>query len=318
MRAVEPRMRLSSRFLTFVRRVAQKFAQDNISTIAGGLAFFTLLSIFPFLIFLVALISSFPLRSQVEEVEQMLASVLPLPVAGLIGDHLRTLLEGPKSKVLSLSLVGALWASSRAMRGLMVALNIAFGIRETRGWLRVRVEGLLLTIGSGGLIFAALLLLSLGGLATTWLARWDLLADTPARALAVARWPFLLLVLTFAVQCLFHWGPARRDPWQWFSPGAGVAVGLWVLASMGFRVYVAHFGHFGATYGSLGAVVVMILYFYVSALATLIGGEVNAALRMGAPPLPLREDELAPASGSAPLPTESAPPQEDREEEAPR
>ncbi|MCK6526090.1 YihY/virulence factor BrkB family protein [Myxococcota bacterium] len=260
------------------KRLLADAGEHGLGTQAASLAYYLLLSVFPFLICLVAMISLFPLEGQVSQLQSMMAEVMPAEVGEIVGQHLGQLLSTPRQDLLGIGLAGALWAASRAVSGLIGGLNAAYAVRDRRNWLRLKVLSLALTVGAGGMVVVALLTLALGGIAAGIAVRYGVMGGWAAAAITVARWPTMLAFLLFAVQCFFFFGPNLRLPWRWVSPGSLLAVALWIAGTWGFRLYIERFGDLNATYGSLGAVVVLLLYFYVSAYAILLGGELNAVL----------------------------------------
>jgi membrane protein len=167
----------------------------------------------------------------------------------------------------------ALWTASRGMSGLISALDIAYEQKETRSFIRFNLIALVLTIGVilGGIVAIALVavlpaavqLMGLGS-TTKWL-------------LFLVQWPLLIVLVMVGLAVLYRYGPDRREPqWRWVSPGAITATVLWIVASIAFTAYVANFGSYDKTYGSLGGVVVLLTWLYLSAFVVLLGAVINA------------------------------------------
>jgi membrane protein len=172
------------------------------------------------------------------------------------------------------SILLALWGGAAAMKTLMNALNIIYHEEEDRGYFKLTAVALALTLGfiligaiSIGLIVALPPILAQIGL-----------GDAGRTAASLGRWPFLLVVALFGLAVLYRYAPSREKPeWHWVSPGAIVATMLWVAGSALFAVYAQNFGNYNKTYGSLAAIVVLMLWLYISAFAVLLGAEVNSA-----------------------------------------
>jgi membrane protein len=251
-------------------------SENNIFLAAGGVTYAVLLALFPGLAALVSIYGLLLDPSQVGKQVAALSEVLPPASAQMIGDELQNLVsssQGSLSISAGVALVFALWSASRGMSGMLSALNIAYDEKETRSFFRVNLLAILLTIAMliGGTVIIALVgvlpaVLQFIGLegSTKWL-------------LLVLEWPLLIVVVMAGLAVLYRYAPDRHPPrWRWVSPGAIVATLLWLLGSVAFTVYVSHFNSYDKTYGSLGGVVVMLTWLYLSAFVSLLGAVINA------------------------------------------
>jgi membrane protein len=251
-------------------------SENNIFLAAGGVTYAVLLALFPGLAALVSIYGLLLDPSQVGKQVAALSEVLPPASAQMIGDELQNLVsssQGSLSISAGVALVFALWSASRGMGGMLSALNIAYDEKETRSFFRVNLLAILLTIAMliGGTVIIALVgvlpaVLQFIGLegSTKWL-------------LLVLEWPLLIVVVMAGLAVLYRYAPDRHPPrWRWVSPGAIVATLLWLLGSVAFTVYVSHFNSYDKTYGSLGGVVVMLTWLYLSAFVSLLGAVINA------------------------------------------
>lgn len=259
-------------------RVKDRISADNLSIISSGVAFYALLSIFPALIALVGLYGLVFDPHQVQEHLGTLTAVLPAEAANLIGQQLGEVASMERTSLGVGSIVAlllALWAASAGMRTLMNALNVAYGEKETRGTVKLYATSLLLTLGAvlGGIVAiltvvaipAVLGFLSLGG--------------GLENLIAFGRWPLLALILLFGLGIVYRYGPARESPqWRWVSWGALIATVLCIIASVLFSLYVSQFGNYNKTYGSMGAVIILMTWFLLTAYIFLIGAEINAEM----------------------------------------
>jgi membrane protein len=251
-------------------------SENNIFLVSGGVTYAVLLALFPALAALVSFYGLLLDPAQVERQVDALSTVLPGESARMIGDELHKLVTAPHGSLsigAGVALVVALWSASRGMSGLISAFNIAYREKETRGFFKLNLTAIGLTAGmlAGGTVIIALMgvlpaaiqIVGLGGM-TQWL-------------LLMLEWPLLIIVVMTGLAVLYRFAPDRRQPrWRWVSPGAVAATVLWLAGSLGFTVYVSYFNSYDRTYGSLGGVVVMLTWLYLSSFVTLLGAVINA------------------------------------------
>ena len=249
---------------------------NNIFLISGGVTYAMLLALFPALAALVSIYGLLMDPSQIERQVAALSTVLPKESAQMIGSELHQLVTA-SSGSLSLSagaaLVLALWSASRGMSGLITAFDIAYEQKETRGFFKFNAVaiGLTVLLLIGGTIIIALVgvlpaVLQFVGLASV--TKWLVL---------ILEWPILIIVVMTGLAVLYRYAPNRETPhWRWVSPGAIIATFLWLLGSVGFSIYVTNFNSYNKTYGSLGGVVVLLTWLYLSAFVALFGAVINA------------------------------------------
>ena len=257
-------------------RAWKRSGEDNIGLVAGGVTYGVLLALFPGL---AALVSIYGLLSDPADIARQMnavAGVIPAEAQKLIATELQQLTSHAGGALGIGAVVGfvlALWSASRGMSGMITALNIAYEEKETRGFFRLNMLALALTIGMivGGLIAiglvagvpAAVELLGLRG-TIRWLA-------------LTLEWPVLIVLVMLTLAVLYRFAPNRDAPkWRWVSPGALTATLLWVAVSILFTVYVGNFSSYDATYGSLGAIIILLTWLYLSAYVVLLGAEINA------------------------------------------
>ena len=249
---------------------------NNIFLVAGGVTYAVLLALFPGLAALVSIYGLLLDPAQVERQVAALSNVLPASSAQMIGDELHKLVTAPSGSLsisAGVALLLALWSASGGMSGLITAFDIAYEQKETRGFFKLNLVAIGLTVLMliGGTVIIALVgvlpaALQLVGLESS--TKWLLL---------VLEWPILIVVVMSGLAVLYRYAPDRHPPrWRWVSPGAIVATVLWLLGSAGFSLYVTHFNSYDKTYGSLGGVVVMLTWLYLSAFVALLGAVINA------------------------------------------
>lgn len=283
-----------------LKRVWKEIGEDNIGLIAAGAAFYTFSAIIPLL---AATVLTYGLVADAATVSaniQALFDLLPADAARLVSEQLTTVLhtsDGKKGVGLAVALAIALYGASKASSSMITALNIAYDEQERRGFVMLNL--LALGLVAGGVVIA------LAAIATTSVLAFlgGLIPGAPGIVLAAIRllgYLVLGLLVVSAAACLYRFAPDRRQPrWRWLSAGAVLASVLWLAGTAGFGIYVANFGGYGATYGSLSAVVVLLTWLWLSAYVFLLGAELNAELEAEATPGPGVPDTPAGTPGSA-------------------
>jgi membrane protein len=252
--------------------------EDGVPGLAAQLAFYFLLAVFPALLFLVSLLSYLPVEPAVGAVLTRLATFLPSEVLSLVRDHVEQVLGGDSGGLMTFAIAGAIWSSSTAMTAIISALNQAYDIDESRPWWRTRLLAIVLTIALSLFAVIAFALVVGGADLGRWAADQLGAGDAFAAVWTVAQWPVALLLVVFAIDLVYYLGPNADAEWVWITPGSLLATVLWLAASIGFKVYVQNFSNYTAIYGAIGSVIVLMLWFYMSGFALLIGAELNAEI----------------------------------------
>jgi len=261
-----------------LRATGQRIGRDNLTTLSAGAAFQAFLSIFPTL---TAVVSVYGLVADPNMVERQIATiegVLPPEAVRLIATWLQALVQGPTEKFgigLIVSVLLALWSMWSATGMLMTAINICYGEEEGRGFISFNL--IALALGAGLALFgvAALALVAVLPAALALLP----VPDAWGSVLGLVRWPILAAIVLLALAIVYRYAPDRAEPkWQWISWGAAAATVLWIAGSIGFTVYVSKVGSYDKTYGSLGAIIILLLWFYLTAYVVLAGAELNAEI----------------------------------------
>jgi membrane protein len=285
-------------FLFEVSRYSIKsFFQHDMSIYAAALAYRTLFAIFPFLALLLALLGFFEIGSVFEWLTHQTSSALQGRYAELARQSVFESFHQAQGGLLtSVSLI-ALWSISRVVNSLTKALNAAYEVQESRpGWKRVMLQ-LLFALGLAPTVILGAALLLLGPTVIEWVIGLVGLDKVFVFLWAWLRLPVALVLLMLAVSIVYWAVPSLDRSFQLITPGAGLAVIVWVLASLGFSYYVSHFANYSVTYGSLATAVVLLLYFYISAAVLLLGAEVNAAIYHRATSRTIREEKLGAGYG---------------------
>src|SRR5437868_8452819 len=263
------------------KRIAGEIQDDDIFGRAAQLSYYFLLALFPLLLFLTSLLGYFAqagteLRA---ELLRYLAAVVPVQASALINATVDEVSRSSGGGKLSFGLLAALWAASNGMGAISDALNVAYEVKETRPWWKVRLIAIGLTIALSILILSALVLVLFGGHIANAIAAHLAFGSFFKLTWQIIQWPLVLVFVLFAFALIYYVAPDLKERrWYWITPGSVLAVLLWLLVSFAFRLYLHYFNSYSATYGSLGAVIILMLWFYLTGAAVLIGGEVNSEI----------------------------------------
>ncbi|MCH4874014.1 YihY/virulence factor BrkB family protein [Pseudomonas sp. TMW22091] len=258
-------------------RTVKEFIDDEMSTYASALAYQTLFSLFPFILFLIALIGFLHLPDFFSWLRLQSELVLP-PQALESVNPVIDQLQQSKGGLVSIGIVIALWTASAGVRLMMSAMNAAYDVVEGRPlWKRLPLS-IFYTIGIAGMLLAAAALMVLGPQFMSWLAGQVGLEEFVVTLWTILRWPVIILLLMVAVAVMYYVMPDVEQKFRFITPGSVLAVVVWIVASLGFAFYVKTFADYNAMYGSIGAIIVLLLYFYISAAVLLLGAEMNAVI----------------------------------------
>jgi membrane protein len=288
-------------------RVKDEVSKDNLSVLAAGVGFYSLLAIFPAL---AAAVSIYGLVLDPHDVERQLSMVIgliPEQARAIITDQLAAITSKPRQSLgfsVLFALAFALWSASAAVKTLMTGLNVVYDEPERRGFISFNATALVLTLG--GIVFGLIALSLIAALPAV--VKFVGLPHKIETAILLARWPLLAIAVMFALAALYRFGPSREKPrWVWVSWGAVLATVLWLAVSAAFSFYVSNFGSYNETYGTLGAVIILLMWFYLTGYVVLVGGELNAEMehqtakdtteRRGAP-LGQRDAQMADTVGA--------------------
>jgi membrane protein len=262
-----------------VARVVQRVKDHEIFGRAAQLSYYFLLALFPLLLVLINVLGYMAQEGTAfrERLLLYLAALMPRSAITLVRTTLDEISNASGSGKLSFGLLAALWAASNGMGAISDTLNTAYNVRERRPWWRVRIISVCLTIALAILILAALAIVLYGGTIGEALAARYGFGDFFTSLWTIVQWPIALAFVLTTFNLIYNFAPdLPPGERSWITPGAFVGVGFWLLVSFGFRVYLSFFDSYSVTYGSLGALIVLMLWFYLTGVAILIGGEVNS------------------------------------------
>ncbi len=263
-----------------LKATVQKFMRDDAMGMAAQLAYYLILALFPFILVLVSLLGTFGNPELASTILTYFQRVMPTQVYDLFNEYMGPVISGnqPAPGLLSFGILFTIWSASGAFSALINALNRAYDVQETRPFWKAKGIAILMTLGLSVLIVSGVLLLVLGPSIGSGLAGLFGLSGTFEFVWNIARWPAALALMVLAVAFMFYFAPDARQPFRWITPGGLVGVLLWVTASLAFSLYVNNFGSYDETYGSIGVVIVLLLYLYIASLTILFGATLNAVL----------------------------------------
>jgi len=263
------------------KRVWLEIYEGSMLTHAAALSFYFLLALFPLMLFLITILGFFA-ESGTELRSQLLVTlsrVVPYSASALIYTTVDEIGQNADGSKLSFGILTALWIASSGMGAISEALNAMYGVRESRPWWQVRLASIGLTIALAVLIISALLLILYGGEIGEAITNYFNQTKDFQTIWIVAQVPLVLAFVLFTFAMIYYFAPnLYEQKWYWISPGSIIGILLWLLVSFLFRIYLRYFDTYSATYGALGAVIVLMLWFYLTGVAILIGGKINAEI----------------------------------------
>lgn len=266
-----------------LQRTWNEVLADNCLGLAAQLAYYFFLALFPALLFMVALVSFLPFGDVMTTMMNTLGRVAPGEVLTILRDQLAAITASDSSGLLTLGAAGALWSTSSGVTAIIDTLNQAYDIREARPWWKVRLIAIALTLALAVFMVIAFVLVVAGPALAHRIAGQFGLGTLFTWTWLIVQWPLVFLLVALAVAIIYYYGPDAEQEWEWITPGSILATLLWLLASLAFRFYVTNFASYNATYGAIGGVIVLLLWFYVSGLALLVGAELNAEAEHASP-----------------------------------
>ncbi len=266
------------RFFHFLQDLYYRIQDDEVPALGAQLTYYLILSFFPFVIFLITLSAYTPLSR--EDILSDLISLMPTAVGPLVNDLFKEIIQERSSAILSLGMIAAIWTASNGMMAIIRTLNKAYDVSERRPYWKVKGISIVYTVGLSIVICLAFVLLVFGQM----IGRYAFgVLDIPDSFEAL--WGPLKYILTLVIMCsvfalLYYTAPNRRMRFYDVLPGALFTTIGWVVISLSFSYYVNHFSNYTTTYGSLGGIIILLIWLYLSSVLILLGGEINAALTL--------------------------------------
>jgi membrane protein len=267
------------------QRVWREFNEDELLDRSAALSYYFIGAIFPLILVLFAILGL--LASAGSELRQSImqyaAMVLPGSANTLIQQTLDQISKASGGGKISFGIIASIWAASAGVTAVMAALNVVYDIREWRSFVRIRATAIALTFAMSICIIVGLALALFGGSIAEWTGAHLGLGPAFVIAWKIIQWPIVIFAILLSFALLYYFGPSIRDQhWEWVTPGSVIGLVLWLAASLAFKVYLSFFNSYSATYGSLGAVIILLLWFYVTGISLLLGAEINSEIEHAA------------------------------------
>ncbi len=263
---------------TLLRDIKDEVRNDEIGNSAAALAFYLTLAIFPAMIFLLSIIPYLPIPNVDQAIMDGLRQALPGEAANMFTGVVGEVTRNRSGGLFSFGILATIWAASAGIIAIIKQLNTIHEVKENRGFFKLRGTAILLSLAVGVLTITSFALVVLGGMLQQQLA--GILGWSPVLtgAFTVLRWLIIVAGLLLVFSLMYRYAPALKFPFRFITPGGAIATTLLIAGSIIFRVYVSRFGNYSATYGSIGAVILLMLWMNLAGLATIIGAEVNAVV----------------------------------------
>jgi membrane protein len=263
----------------FGRRFVKEFQEDTVTDVAAQLSYYFLFSLFPLLVVLVTLVAYMPFApGAVDAMLDRIRPLVPGDALNLVTGHLEGLVGETRPKLLTAGLLVALWTASRGVDALRKALNLAYDVPESRPLWKTQALAMVMTLVGTLLIPLSFAIFLMGGRVGEWVAAKLQLVDEFHLVWSWLRWPFTASLVMLVLALCYYLLPDVKQRFKYITPGSVLSTVLWLLSTWGFTQYVEHFGKYNVTYGSIGGVVVLLLWLYISGLVFILGGEINAIL----------------------------------------
>lgn len=262
---------------SLIKNTAINFIDDDMSTYAAALAYRALFSLFPFLLFLIAMLSFVNLSDVFDQMRDQTLLVLPPTVEELIDTVISDLRDG-SNNIFSLAIVIAIGVASKGIRSLMNAMNKAYNIKESRPAWKLVLLSVIYTVGVAVMLLFATALMVVGPQTIEWLGAWMGVGEVAVTLWAWMRWPLAVISLMLVVAIIYYLMPDAEQKFRFITPGSVVAVIIWIGASVGLSTYVSNFANYDVLYGGIGAMIVLMFFFYITSAVLLLGAELNATI----------------------------------------
>jgi membrane protein len=263
-------------------RTVKEALDDNIFGMAAQLSYYFFFSLFPALL-LLAIASYFPVQTLVNDVLTTLGGFAPPEAISIITDQIKKIREAKPGGLVTFGVAAAIWSSSSAMSAVINTLNNAYDIEEGRPWWKVQLTAISLTLGVAVFILISFALVIAGPALAGKVAVWMYLGPAFEWTWKILQWPVVFALACTGIGLIYYFAPDAEQDWVWITHGSLFATTLWLIASLGFKYYVVNISSYSATYGVIGGVMVLMLWFYISGAVILLGAEMNAEIEHASP-----------------------------------
>jgi len=277
------RLRVPLSWWNLTKRTLKECVADDVLDLAAQQAYYFFFALFPALLTIISIASFFPVHNLVDEIVRMLGRFAPPDVLKIITDQVMKISNSDHGGILTFAFVLTIWSSSGAMVSIITTLNAAYGIVEGRPLWKVRLTAVALTVGMSLFILTSISLVLVGPTVAEHLAVRMHLGAAFKWTWWVLQWPVVFVLVSMAIGVVYYFAPDAEQDWVWITPGSIVATVLWLLVSLGFKMYLKYFGDYNETYGTIAGIIVLLTWFYLSGLAILVGAELNAEIEHASP-----------------------------------
>jgi membrane protein len=263
------------------KRVNDQLTKDEVSVRSASLAYYFILAVFPALLFVISIVGFFAaVNAQFQqELFTNMSRMLPGSAADLVHKTIEQVSVGSGTWKIVAGILGALWAASSGVTAVMGSLNVAYDVKETRPWWKQKAIAIGLTFALAVLVIAALAITLFGGMAADFVGSHLGLGNGLVLAWKIVQWPVVLALMFAAFALTYYAAPNLKEPeWHWITPGSALGLIAWLAASIGFKIYLHFFNSYSKTYGSLGAVIILLVWLYITGYVILVGGEINSEI----------------------------------------
>ena len=265
------------------KRTATETIADDVLSLAAQQAYYFFFALFPALLALISIASFFPVADIVPQLNELLSRVAPSEVTKMIGDQIQKISDTNAGGLLTVAFLFTLWSTSNAVMSMSNTLNAAYDITESRPWWKVRLNALALTVGLALFIITSMTLVIAGPQIGERLAKAMNLGPAFVTTWSIVQWPIVFTLIATAIAIVYYFAPDAEQEWVWITPGSVLATVLWIGASLAVSYYVKNFGSYTETYGVIGGVMILLLWFYATGIAILVGAELNAEIEHASP-----------------------------------
>ena len=267
-----------------LKRSAKEAWDDDILSLAAQQAYYFFFALFPALLFAIAVASFFPLQNLIDETVSMLSRFAPAEVTKIITDAMGALANSNSGGILTFAFFVTIWSSSGAMVSIITTLNAAYDVTESRPWWKTRVIAIGLTIGLAFFVLVSMFLVIAGPTLAENIASRMNLGSVVTWTWWVLQWPVVFALVATAIGIVYYFAPDVEQDWVWITPGSVLATVLWVVVSLALKFYYQYVpSASNPAYGAIGGIMVLMLWFYASGIALLLGAEMNAEIEHASP-----------------------------------
>lgn len=258
---------------SYAKELMGEFKKDDVPLLAAAQSYYYLLSIFPMMILILTILPLLNIDSQA--IVTLVQNTAPSSMTSVLEENILSIVETPRGGLFTIGLIGALWSASNGINAFINASNTAYDIEETRSFIKVRGISIALTFGMIIALAVALILPIFGNLIIDFISSVVSLPPQTELLFQILRWVVALAVMSAILLVLYRFAPNKKLKWKEILPGAITAAVLWQLISLAFSFYVSNFGNYSATYGSLGGIIILMLWFFLTGMILMIGAELN-------------------------------------------